>query len=76
MYVKTKSPVLPQVVSATQDKVGFGVQGGAHLPQSAVTAGTLQTVLMPVFVQGLQKIPVFDLTVAASTTFRFGVWLD
>ena len=67
---------LPQIVSATKDKVGFGVQGRAHLPQATVTAGTFQAVFMPIFVQGLQKISVFNLTVAASTTFRLGVWLD
>lgn len=67
---------LPQIVSATKDKVGFGVQGRAHLPQATVTTGTFQAVFMPIFVQGLQKISVFNLTVAASTTFRLGVWLD
>lgn len=44
---------LPQIVSATKDKVSFSVQGGAHLSQPTVTAGTLQAVLMPVFVQCL-----------------------
>lgn len=44
---------LPQVVSATKDKISFSVQGGAHLSQSTVAAGTLQAVLMPVFVQCL-----------------------
>lgn len=37
----------PQVVSAAEDKVCPGVQGGAHPAQPAVTTGTLQTVLMP-----------------------------
>lgn len=66
----------PQIVSAAEDEIGLRVQGGAHFPQSAVAAGALQAVLMPVLVQGLQKIPVLDLSVAASTTFRLGVWLD
>ena len=47
-----KSELLPQVVSAAQDKVGFGVQGRAYLSQTAVTACALQAVFMPVFVQG------------------------
>lgn len=48
-----QTELLPQVVSATKDKVRFSVQGGAHLSQTAVTAGTLQAVLMPIFVQRL-----------------------
>ncbi|TNN86630.1 hypothetical protein EYF80_003098 [Liparis tanakae] len=46
-----------KVVPATEDEVGFRVEGGAHLPQAAVTAGTFETVLMPVFVQGLEQVP-------------------
>lgn len=38
---------VPQVVSATEDEIGPGVQGGAHPAQAAVTAGAFQTVLMP-----------------------------
>jgi hypothetical protein len=48
-----KGQFLPQIVSATKDKVSLRVQGGAHLSQTAVAAGTLQAVLMPVFVQCL-----------------------
>jgi len=46
---------LPQVVPATEDEIGFGVEGGAHLPQTAVAAGTFQAVFVPVFVQGLEQ---------------------
>lgn len=66
----------PQVVPATQDEVGFGVQGGAHLPQAAVAAGTFQTVLVPVFVQGLEQVAVFNLAIAASTSLLFPFGLD
>lgn len=41
---------VPQVVSAAKDEVGPGVECGAQPAQAAVTAGTLQTVLMPVSV--------------------------
>lgn len=67
---------LPQVVPATEDEVGFRVQGGAHLPQTAVTAGTFETVLMPVFVQGLEQVAVFNLAIAASTPLLFPFGLD
>lgn len=66
----------PQVVPATEDEVGFRIEGGAHLPQAAVTAGTFQTVLMPVFVQGLEQVAVFNLAIAASTPLLFPFGLD
>ena len=44
----------PQVVSAAQDEVGLGVEGGAHLAQAAVAAGALEAVLVPVLVQSFQ----------------------
>lgn len=43
-----RHPKESQVVSAAEYEVGPGVEGGAHPAQAAVTAGTLQTVLMPV----------------------------
>lgn len=67
---------LPQVVPATEDEVGFRVQGGAHLPQAAVTAGTFETVFMPVFVQGLEQVAVFNLPIAASTPLLLPFGLD
>lgn len=67
---------LPQVVPATEDEVGFCVKGGAHLPQTAVAAGALETVLMPVFVQGLEQVAVFNLAIAASTPLLFPFGLD
>lgn len=66
----------PQVVPATEDEVGFRVEGGAHLPQAAVTAGTFETVLMPVFVQGLEQVAVFNLAIAAGTPLLFPFGLD
>lgn len=67
---------LPQVVPATEDEVGFRIEGGAHLPQAAVAAGTFETVLMPVFVQGLEQVAVFNLAIAASTPLLFPFGLD
>lgn len=67
---------LPQVVPATEDEVGFRIEGGAHLPQAAVTAGTFETVLMPVFVQGLEQVAVFNLAIAAGTPLLFPFGLD
>ena len=61
---------VPQVVPAAEDEVGPGVEGGAHAAQAAVTAGTLQTVLMPVPVQRLQHEAVPDLPVAAGAASR------
>lgn len=66
----------PQVVPATEDEIGFGVQGGAHLPQAAVAAGTFQAVFVPVFVQGLEQIAVFNLAVAAGASLLFSFGLD
>lgn len=68
--------LLPQVVPATEDEVGFRVQGGAHLPQTAVAAGTFETVLVPVFVQGLEQVAVFNLSIAAGTPLLFPFGLD
>lgn len=68
--------ILPQVVSLAEDEVGFGVQGGAHLAQPALAAGTLQAVFMPELIQGLQQIAVLDLAVAASAAFGLGVRLN
>lgn len=61
---------LPQVVPAAKDEVRPGVEGGAHPAQAAVTAGTLQAVLVPVPVQRLQHEAVPDLPVAAGTAPR------
>lgn len=61
---------LPQVVPAAEDEVGPGVEGGAHPAQAAVTAGALQTVLVPVPVQRLQHEAVPDLPVAAGAAPR------
>lgn len=67
---------LPQVVPTTEDEVGFRVEGGAHLPQAAVAAGTFETVLVPVFVQGLEQVAVFNLAIAASAPLLFPFGLD
>lgn len=66
----------PQVVTPAQDEVGLGVECGAHLAQAAVTAGTLEAVLMPVLVQRLQQVPVLDLAVAACTALLLPFRLD
>ena len=68
--------LLPQVVPATEDEVGFCVEGGAHLPQAAVAAGAFQAVLVPVFVQGLEQVAVFNLAIAASAPLLFPFGLD
>lgn len=70
------SVFLPQVVPATEDEIGFGVEGGAHLPQAAVAAGTFQAVFVPVFVQGLEQVAVFNLAVAAGASLLFSFGLD
>ena len=57
-------------------EIGFGVEGGAHLPQAAVTAGTFQAVFVPVFVQGLEQVAVFNLAVAAGASLLFSFGLD
>ena len=64
--------LLPQVVPATEDEVGFCVEGGAHLPQAAVAAGAFQAVLVPVLLDGLQEEAVADalLTAAAGEQRR------
>lgn len=66
----------PQVVAAAQDEVGLGVEGGAHLAQAAVAAGTLEAVLVPVLVQRLQQVAVLDLAVATCTAFLLPFGLD
>lgn len=66
----------PQVVSAAQDEVGLGVEGGAHLAQAAVAAGALEAVLVPVLVQRLQQVAVLDLAVTAGATFLLPFGLD
>lgn len=67
---------LPQVVPATEDEVGFGVEGGADLAQAAVATRTLQAVFMPVFVQRLEQVAVFNLAVTASAALLFAFGLD
>lgn len=68
--------LLPQVVSSAEDEVGFGVEGGTHLTQPALTAGTLQAVFMPELIQGPQQIAVLYLTVAAGAVSGLGVRLN
>lgn len=68
--------LLPQVVSSAEDEVGFGVEGGAHFAQPALAAGTLQAVLMPELIQGLQQVAVLYLAVAAGAAFGLGVRLN
>jgi len=43
----------PEIVSLAEEQVPLGVEGVPHLPQPAVTAPALQTVLVPVHVQSL-----------------------
>ena len=43
----------PEVVPLAEEEVTLGVQGLAHLAQPGVTAPTLETLLVPVEVQGL-----------------------
>lgn len=57
----------PEVVSAAEDEVGAGVKRGPHPAQAAVTAGALQTVLVPEPVQGLQHEAVPDFPITAGT---------
>lgn len=48
---------VPQVVSFAENEVGLRVERRADLAESAVAASALQTVLVPVQVQRLQKVP-------------------
>jgi hypothetical protein len=46
--IKSKSPVtIPEVISFAENQIGFGVEGGADLAQSAVATSALETVLVP-----------------------------
>lgn len=60
----------PEVVPAAEDEVGPGVQGGAQPAQPAVTAGTLEAVLVPEAVQRLQHEAVPYPPVAAGAAPR------
>lgn len=61
---------LPQIVPTTEDEVGPRVECRAHPAQAAVTAGTLQTVLVPIPVQGLQHEAISNPPVAAGAAPR------
>lgn len=60
----------------TEDEVGSGVEGGAHVTQATVTAGTLQTVLVPVPVQSLEHKAVHDPPVAPGADPRLPFGLE
>jgi hypothetical protein len=48
---------VPEVVPPAEDEVRLGVERGAYLPQPAVAAPTLETVLVPEAVQRFQQKP-------------------
>lgn len=52
--------ILPEIVPPTKEEVSLSEEGGAHLTEAAVTAGTFEAVLVPVLFQGLQEEPVRD----------------
>lgn len=45
----------PQVVTLAEDEVCLGVQGGANLPETTVTAATFKAVLVPKHIQRLEQ---------------------
>ena len=47
----------PEVVPLAEQQVALGVERLPHLAQPRVTAAALQTLLVPVQVQGLQHVP-------------------
>lgn len=58
-----KSEIVPPAELSTQ----FIVQPSPHFPESATTQVTTQTVLVPVLIDGLQKIPIPNVLLAATT---------
>ena len=59
MWRQSVSLYAPEVVPLAEYEVPLGVQRGSDLPQPAVAAAALETVLVPVQVKGLQKVPVY-----------------
>merc|ERR1712080_779124 len=60
----------PEVVALAQQKVPLRVQRLTHLTQSAITAATLEAILMPILVNRLENELVVNLFSAASTLLR------
>jgi len=58
---------LPKIISSAEQQVCLGVQSGSDLAKTAVTAGTLQTVLVPVAVERSQQVSFGDGFIAAGT---------
>jgi len=58
---------LPKIISSAEQQVCFGVQSGSDFAKTAVTAGTLQTVLVPVAVERSQQVSFGDGFIAAGT---------
>lgn len=50
--------IIPEIVPPTEEEVSLSEEGGPHLTEATVTAGTLEAVLVPVLLQGLQEEPV------------------
>lgn len=65
--------IVPEVISPAEDQVGPCVESGPFLTQTTVTAGTLETVFMPVSAYSLEHEAVLDPLLAASTAFRLSI---
>lgn len=60
-------PKQPQIITFAQHQIRFDVQRRADLAQSTIAAATLQTVLVPVHVQGAQQKAIVNRFTAFGT---------
>ena len=65
--------IVPEVISPAEDQVGSCVESGAFLTEATITAGTLETVFMPVSVYSLEHEAVLDPPLAAGTALRLSI---
>jgi len=56
----TCRPKQSQIVALAHDQIGSRVERRAHFAEPAVAAAALEAIFMPVDVQRLQEVPVFD----------------
>lgn len=56
---------LPDVVVLAEDHAALGVAGGANVSELSLAAGALQTMVVPVAINGVEQETVGDLHPAA-----------
>lgn len=49
---------LPEIIALAEYEIGFGEQSAPYLAQATIATGTLETVLVPHLVQGLEQVPL------------------